>query len=44
MHSQNSQSHDLESINLELEKTLHTHRYIASNVKIEGKIEMDLEQ
>ena len=39
-----SQSHDLELIDFELEKTLRSHRHIASKVKIEDKLEMDLEQ
>lgn len=44
MHNRRLQSHDLELINLELKKSFRTHRHIASKVKIEDKIKMDLEQ
>ena len=44
MHCRMSQSHNLEAINLELEETFCTLRHIASKVKIEDKIEMNLEQ
>ena len=33
-----SQSYDLNHVDLELEKTLCTHRHIASRVKIENKV------
>ena len=40
MHGQRSQLLNLESINLELEKTLRTHKHVA----IKDKIKMDLQQ
>ena len=43
MHGRRSQLYNLEPIDLELETTLHTHRHIASKVKSEDKIEIDLE-
>ena len=44
MHGRRPQSHDLEHIVLELEKTLCIQRRIASKVKFEDKIEVDVEQ
>ena len=44
MHDRRSQSPNLEPVNLKLEKTLYTLRHVASKVKIEDKIEINLEQ